>query len=181
MPTLHPWHELSPGPEAPAVVRAVIEISRGSRCKYELDKPSGLLVLDRVLHSAMRYPANYGLIPQTYYLDHDPLDIVVICSEDLVPLSILNARVVGIMHMEDNGEPDDKIVAVAARDASYETIHDLAQLAPHTLHELQSFFEDYKKLENKTVRVLGFEGREVAWQCIRESLERYQREIKPTR
>lgn len=181
MSTTHPWHDLTPGPGAPQVVRAVIEIPQGGRCKYELDKPSGLLFLDRVLYSAVHYPANYGLIPQTYYLDHDPLDILIICSQALVPLSILDARVISILHMEDGGDPDDKIVAVAARDASLEGVTDIGHLPPHTLHELQNFFEDYKKLENKPVRVLGFEGKEVAWQCIRESLARYDQQIKPTR
>ena len=102
MSTSHPWHEIEPGSKAPEIVRAVIEISKGSKCKYELDKPSGLLMLDRVLFSAVHYPANYGLIPQTYYLDHDPLDILVLCSEELVPMSVLDARVIGVMQMEDN-------------------------------------------------------------------------------
>ena len=179
MGTAHPWHDIDPGPEAPRTVRTVIEISKGSRCKYELDKPSGLLVLDRVLFSAVHYPANYGLIPQTYYLDHDPLDIIVICSEELIPMSILDAKVIGIMHMEDHGDQDDKIVAVAAKDISLAYIDDISQLPPHTIHELKNFFEDYKKLENKQVEVTGFKGKEAAWQCIEESMERYNQEIKP--
>lgn len=178
MSTAHPWHNLEPGPEAPRIVRAVIEISKGSRCKYELDKPSGMLILDRVLFSAVYYPANYGLIPQTYYLDNDPLDIVVICSQELVPMSMLNARVIGIMHMEDNGDQDDKIIAVAANDISLDYIDDISQLPPHTIHELKNFFEDYKKLENKKVEVMGFKGKEEAWKCIEESMERYRHQVK---
>lgn len=179
MSTVHPWHDIHPGQKAPEIVKAVIEIAKGSRLKYELDKPTGLLTLDRVLFSAVHYPANYGLIPQTYYLDHDPLDIIVICSEKLMPLSLLDARVIGVMHMEDNGDTDDKIIAVAANDISLDYIHDIGDLPPHTVNELQNFFEDYKKLENKTVHVLGFKGKEVAYQCITESIERYNTEIKP--
>lgn len=178
---MHPWHDVNPGPGAPEVVKAIIEIPKGSRCKYELDKPSGLLVLDRVLFSAVHYPANYGLIPQTYYLDHDPLDIIVICSEELIPMSLLDARVIGIMNMEDNGEQDDKIIAVANRDVSLDYINDINQLPPHTIHELKNFFEDYKKLEDKAVTVLGFQGKQAALLCIRESMKRYNQEIRPNR
>ncbi len=178
MSTSHPWHEIEPGSKAPEIVRAVIEISKGSKCKYELDKPSGLLMLDRVLFSAVHYPANYGLIPQTYYLDHDPLDILVLCSEELVPMSVLDARVIGVMQMEDNGDPDDKIIAVAEKDVSLEHIKDIGQLPPHTLNEFRNFFEDYKKLENKTVKVLGFKDKKAAMHCILESMQRYQQEIK---
>ena len=178
MPILHPWHDIDPGDRSPEIVKAVIEISKGSKCKYELDKPTGLLMLDRVLFSAVHYPANYGLIPQTYYLDHDPLDILVICSEYLQPFSMLEARVVGIMHMRDNGEADDKIIAVAAKDISLEHIMDIEDLPPHTLHELKNFFEDYKKLEDKQVEVMDFKGKAEACQCIDESMKRYQQEIK---
>lgn len=175
----HPWHDITPGEHTPEIVKAVIEIAKGSRLKYELDKPTGLLKLDRVLFSAVHYPANYGLIPQTYYLDHDPLDIIVICSEELMPLSILDARVIGVMHMKDQSEPDDKIIAVAANDISLDHIHDISELPPHTEHELRNFFEDYKKLENKKVEVLGFKGKEAACQIIIESLQRYKDEIEP--
>ncbi len=178
--TVDPWHDIDPGESSTGIVKAVIEISKGSRCKYELHKSSGMLILDRVLFSAVHYPANYGLIPQTYYLDNDPLDIIVICSEELIPLSILDVKVIGIMHMEDNGEPDDKIVAVAAKDVSLHYIDDISQLPPHTKHELRNFFEDYKKLENKKVDVTGFKGKEEAMKCITESIQRYKDEIKPT-
>ncbi|KAA8485622.1 inorganic diphosphatase [Arcticibacter tournemirensis] len=176
---MHPWHDIELGKDAPGIVKVVIEIAKGSRCKYELHKPTGMLMLDRVLYSAVHYPANYGLVPQTYYLDNDPLDIVVICSEELIPLSILDARVIGVMHMEDQSEPDDKIIAVAANDISLDHIKDIGDLPPHTEHELRNFFEDYKKLENKRVDVLGFKGRETALKIISESIDRYQQEIKP--
>lgn len=177
MSTAHPWHDIPPGPRVPEIIKAVIEIAKGGRLKYELDKPTGMLMLDRVLFSAVHYPANYGLILQTYYLD--PLDIIVICSEELMPLSILDARVIGVMHMEDDGDPDDKIIAVAANDISLDYIHDIDDLPPHTVNELQNFFEDYKKVENKTVDVLGFTGKENAYEIICASLQRYNDEIKP--
>lgn len=179
MYNLHPWHGVDPGQTVPQEVKAVIEISRGSRCKYELDKPSGLLMLDRILFSAVHYPANYGLIPQTYFFDHDPLDILVICSQDLAPYSIVTARVIGLMQMRDSGDMDDKVIAVASHDISLKHIQNIIDLPEHTLQEFQNFFEDYKKLEKKTVEVLGFQPKEVAYQCITDSLKQYQTEIKP--
>lgn len=179
MSVLNPWHDVAIGEQAPHIVKAVVEIARGSRCKYELDKASGMLKLDRVLFSAVHYPANYGLVPQTYFTDNDPLDIVVICSKDLIPLSLVDARVIGVMEMRDNTEVDDKIIAVACHDVALAYIEEIDQLPPHTEHELKNFFEDYKKLEHKQVEVLGFKSREFAYTCIRQSMERYQQEIKP--
>ncbi|QJD96051.1 inorganic diphosphatase [Mucilaginibacter robiniae] len=180
MYNLHPWHGIQPGDHVPHEVRAVIEIAKGSRSKYELDKPSGLLTLDRILFSAVHYPANYGLIPKTYFTDHDPLDIIVICSQDLLPYSIVTARVIGLMEMRDSGDTDDKIIAVASHDISLTHVNDIADLPEHTLQEFRNFFEDYKKLENKPVEVLGFQPKEAAYSSITESLERYRKEILPT-
>ncbi|UMQ43157.1 inorganic diphosphatase [Chryseobacterium sp. Y16C] len=177
--TQHPWHDLSPGENLPFEVTAVIEIPAGSRTKYELDKPSGLIKVDRVLFSSIHYPANYGLIPQTYYTDHDPLDILVICTENLVPLTIVQSRVIGMMEMIDGGVQDNKIIAVASHDISLKHIANIEDLPPHTLHEIKNFFEDYKKLENKKVEVLGFSNRESAYNCINDSLISYTTEIVP--
>lgn len=171
--TQHPWHDLSCGASAPKVVHAVIEIPMGSKSKYELDKPSGLLRLDRVLYSAVHYPANYGLIPQTYFTDNDPLDILVFASLPLVPLCLLEARVIGLMHMIDAETEDDKIIAVANRDAEFFHVQDINDLPAHTIAELKNFFEDYKKLESKTVIVEDFMGRDAAYACIQESRQRY--------
>src|ERR1700743_2655858 len=113
MSTLHPWHQVSPGDNVPEIVNAIIEIPKGSKAKYEIDKESGLLKLDRVLFSSVMYPAHYGFIPQTYFDDHDPLDILVLCSVDVFPMSIIEAKVVGVMHMVDNGGKDEKIIAAA--------------------------------------------------------------------
>ncbi|WP_026463433.1 inorganic diphosphatase [Adhaeribacter aquaticus] len=169
----NPWHSVTYGENAPAVVTGIIEIPKGSKAKYELDKESGLLRLDRVLFSAVHYPANYGFIPQTYCDDQDPLDILVICSIDVDPMCIIDAKVIGVMQMIDNNEEDDKIIAVAANDMSVNHVNDISELPPHTLLEIRRFFEDYKKLENKEVIVENFLGREEAYEIVRRSIELY--------
>ncbi|PVY39904.1 inorganic pyrophosphatase [Pontibacter virosus] len=169
----NPWHSVSYGEEAPAVVTAIIEIPKGSKAKYELDKESGMLKLDRVLFSSVNYPANYGFIPKTYCDDKDPLDILVICSLDVVPMCLIDAKVIGVMRMIDNNEEDDKIIAVANNDMSVRHINDISELPPHTLLEMRRFFEDYKKLEHKEVIVEQFLGREPAYEIIKESIRLY--------
>jgi len=174
MSTQHPWHQVSPGDNTPEIVNAVIEIPKGSKAKYEIDKPSGLLKLDRVLFSSVMYPANYGFIPQTYCDDNDPLDILVLCSIDVFPMSIIEAKVIGVMHMVDNGEQDDKIIAVAKNDMSVNYINDLAELPPHAMTEIVRFFKDYKKLEGKNVTIEHLLGMRYAHKAINESLELYK-------
>jgi inorganic pyrophosphatase len=171
---MHPWHDIDPGNEAPAIVKSIIEIPKGSKGKYELDKESGLLRLDRVLFSSVHYPANYGFIPQTYCDDHDPLDILVICSIDVIPMCIIRAKVIGAMEMVDGNERDDKIIAVAEHDMSVNYLNDLSELPPHTLVELKRFFEDYKMLEHKDVIVEQFLSREKAYSIVMESINLYQ-------
>lgn len=171
--TTNPWHNVSPGENAPQVVTGIIEIPKGSRAKYELDKESGLLKLDRVLYSSVYYPANYGFIPQTYCDDHDPLDILILSQIDCVPLCIMDAKVIGVMQMIDSGEADDKIIAVAAHDMSVNHINDISELPPHFIHEMRHFFEEYKRLENKTVKVAEFQNKAVAERIIMESFELY--------
>ncbi|ALI99204.1 inorganic diphosphatase [Rufibacter tibetensis] len=169
----NPWHQVGYGESAPNIVTGIIEIPKGSKAKYELDKDSGMLKLDRVLFSAVHYPANYGFIPQTYCDDKDPLDILVLCSIDVAPMCLIDAKVIGVMQMIDNNEEDDKIIAVAANDMSVKHINDISELPPHTLLEIQRFFEDYKKLENKEVIVENFLGREDAYRIIEQSIELY--------
>lgn len=174
----HPWHGVIPGKEAPEFVNCIIEIPKGSKGKYEIDKRSGLLQLDRVLFSSVHYPANYGFIPQTYADDHDPLDILVICSIDVYPMCIIEAKVIGVMEMIDGKEKDDKIIAIARNDMSVNYINELSQLPPHTLVELRRFFEDYKKLEHKDVTVEQFMNKETAYRIITNSMQRYVRNME---
>lgn len=177
MSIAHPWHEVSPGDDLPSSVNAIIEIPKGSKAKYEIDKESGLIKLDRVLFSSVMYPANYGFIPRTYCDDKDPLDILVLCSVDVYPMSIIEAKVIGVMHMIDNGEQDDKIIAVAKNDMSVNYINDLSELPPHTMKEIVRFFQDYKALERKNVTIERLFGRSYAHQVIQESIDLYQKEF----
>ncbi len=172
--TFNPWHSVGYGNDTPKIVNAIIEIPEGSKAKYELDKTSGLLKLDRVLFSAVHYPANYGFIPRTLSDDEDPLDILVICSVEVDPLCLIEAKVVGVMEMIDNEEKDEKIIAVAKNDLSVNYIDDLSKMPPHTMIQLQRFFEDYKKLEHKNVIVEKIAGKEEAYSIIEESIKRYE-------
>jgi inorganic pyrophosphatase len=171
----NPWHHVPIGNQAPEFVNSIIEIPSGSNGKYELDKGTGLLKLDRVLFSAVHYPANYGFIPKTYCDDKDPLDILVITSIDLPHLCQVEAKVVGVMRMVDQGEADDKIIAVAAKDQSVNHIEEISQLPGHTIKQIRRFFEDYKKLENKEVVVENFMNRQEAYRIINESIRLYQK------
>jgi inorganic pyrophosphatase len=173
----HPWHDISFGEESPQIVQAIIEISRGSKAKYEVDKESGLLKLDRVLHAAFYYPINYGFIPKTFAGDNDPLDILVLSQIDLEPLSIVSAKVIGVMRMIDKGI-DDKIIAVCQNDISVSHINSLEELPPHLMSEIKHFFEQYKKLEQTTVKVDEFYGKEKAYEIINESIIEYKNKFK---
>jgi inorganic pyrophosphatase len=171
----NPWHHIQIGEDRPKIVNAIIEISKGSKTKYELDKKTGMLRLDRVLFSSVFYPANYGFIPKTLGDDHDPLDIMVISQCDIVPMCIVRARVIGVMRMVDHGEGDDKIIAVADDDMSMSGIQDIDQLSPHFNSELKHFFEEYKALENKTVLVEEFQNAETARKIVLDSIENYNK------
>ena len=170
----NPWHSVHPGEDAPNIVTSVIEIPKDSRAKYELDKDSGMLKLDRVLFSSMYYPANYGFIPQSYCDDNDPLDILVLSQISIVPLCLVSAKVIGVMQMLDGGSADDKIIAVANYDMSVNHINDISELPTHFLRELKFFFEQYKKLENKTVAVEDFQDAHAARKVIEQSLIDYK-------
>ncbi|MFN3793907.1 MAG: inorganic diphosphatase [Chitinophagaceae bacterium] len=171
---LHPWHGIHPGPNAPRVVNTIIEIPQGSRCKYEIDKDSGLLKLDRVIYSSFYYPINYGFIPQTYGGDKDPLDILVITSLAVQPLTLMEAKVIGVMQMVDSGDADDKLIAVAAHDPSVNHYNNIEELQPHFFEELRHFFEEYKKLENKTVVVEEFGDKTSALKIVTEAIDYYK-------
>ncbi len=172
--TSNPWHTVNIGTEAPDTINGIIEIPRGTRAKYELDKDSGLLKLDRVLYASMYYPANYGFIPKTYCDDGDPLDILVLSQITIVPMCIVSAKVIGVMRMLDQGEHDDKIIAVAENDMSVNHFNDISELPDHFIIELRNFFEDYKKLEKKTVEVKEFQSAELAREIVRQSIYDYK-------
>lgn len=175
---INPWHNVRIGERAPEIVNGIIEIPKNTRAKYELDKESGMLILDRVIYSSMYYPANYGFIPRTYCDDGDPLDIVVLTQIVIEPLCIVPAKVIGAMQMLDQGEKDDKIIAVAIGDMSVNHLNDVSELGPHFVKELQNFFEDYKKLENKTVIIEEFQPKNVALEIVEKAIADYQRKFR---
>ena len=172
---MHPWHDTYVDDTLiAAAFPVIVEIPKGSTNKYELDKETGLLRLDRVLYSAVYYPADYGFIPRTYCDDGDPLDALVLGQEPVYPLTIVEARAVGVMRMRDEKGIDDKIVAVSVRDPSFAEYTDKAQLPGHVLRQVRRFFEDYKVLEHKQVVVEGMLGPDDAVRIIKEALEMYR-------
>jgi inorganic pyrophosphatase len=177
MYVLHPWHGAHYGEKAPKIVNALIEIPQGSRAKYEIDKTTGLLKLDRVVYSSFHYPMNYGFIPQTLGEDGDPLDILVMCSESIQPLCLVEATVIGNMQMIDNGEKDDKIIAVATKDPTVNHFTDISELPKHFIAVLKNYFENYKVLENKIVEIDEFEDKEAAYKIIRNDIESYNKKF----
>src|SRR5690348_14896701 len=166
----HPWHGVSAGEFAPEKVNALIEIPQGSRSKYEVDKETGLLKLDRVIYSSFHYPVNYGFIPQTLGQDGDPLDILVLCSQSIQSLCLVDATVIGNMQMIDSGQVDDKIIAVASKDPSVNHYNKMEDLPQHFLLELRNFFEQYKVLENKKVEIDNFQDKETAYKIIQSAI-----------
>lgn len=171
---LNPWHGASFGKDAPKIVNALIEIPQGSKSKYEIDKQTGLLKLDRIIYSSFHYPINYGFIPQTLGKDGDPLDILVMCTEPIHPLCLVEATVLGNMQMIDTGMIDDKIIAVATKDPGVNYIDDLKKVPAHFLSVLRNYFEQYKVLEQKEVEIHEFESKERAYQIINESIQFYR-------
>ncbi len=171
---LHPWHGAHYGTKSPQIVNALIEISQGSRAKYEIDKTTGLLILDRVIYSSFHYPVNYGFIPQTLGEDGDPLDILVMCSESIRPLCLVEATVIGNMQMIDNGEKDDKIIAVATNDPTVNHFKDVNDLPKHFITVLKNYFENYKVLEEKIVEIDEFQDKEGAYEIIKKSIDFYK-------
>lgn len=174
---MNPWHDVEIGDNPPELLNAVIEIPRRSRAKYEIDKKTGLLKLDRILYSAVHYPANYGLIPQTLGDDNDPLDVMVISYADVPPLCVMRARIIGVVRMIDQGEGDDKLIAVAEDDISVSHIRDLEQLPLQFQTEISHFFAEYKRLEEKEVRIDGIQGKDVAFEIIQNGIEAYRKEF----
>ena len=170
---IHPWRDLPPGRHPPEEVTALIEIPSGSRNKYELDKDSGLMRLDRVLYSAVHYPGDYGFIPRTLHEDGDPCDILVLVNEPTFPGCQIDARPIGVLMMRDRGEPDDKILAVPSNDPYYAEYFDIADIPQHYLKEVEHFFHIYKDLEGRRVQTVGWEKSDKAMRVIVDSITRY--------
>jgi inorganic pyrophosphatase len=173
---IHPWHDVTPGEDIPQEFNSIIEIPSGSSVKYELDKASGMIKLDRVLYSAVYYPANYGFIPQTLAEDDDPLDVLVFCQETVVPLTLIHARTIGLMTMIDGGKKDHKIIAIATEDPEFNSYREASEMPTHRLSMLRRFFQDYKQLEGKAVEVDEISPPREAFPVIEDALARYSRQ-----
>ncbi len=167
--------DLEVGEKVPEIVRAIIEIPQGSRVKYEIDKETGLIKVDRVLYSPFVYPVNYGFIPRTWWEDGDPLDVMVISYEPWYPGVIVDVRPIGLMKMEDDGDLDDKVIAVPVKDPRFKEIEDIEDLPSHILKEIEHFFNRYKELQGKETKVLGFYGKEKAFDAIKAGIDKYKK------
>ncbi|MFW5920318.1 MAG: inorganic diphosphatase [Polyangiales bacterium] len=173
---MHPWHDIYVDESlVEQAFPAVIEVPKGSKNKYEIDKEKGFLRLDRVLYSAVHYPANYGFVPRTYCDDGDALDVLVLAQEPVYPMTVLRSRAIGVMRMRDEKGLDDKIIAVCVNDPAFSDYRDNSDLPAHTMREIKRFFEDYKVLEEKEVEVEEPLGHEEAEKVLRESLELYKK------
>jgi inorganic pyrophosphatase len=177
----HPWHDVELGDTLNERFNCVIEIPKGSKVKYEVDRKTGLLGVDRVLHSAVHYPANYGFLPRTYCEDGDPLDVLVLSEEAVMPLCIVRGRAIGVFSMTDEKGSDDKIIAVHVDDPDYAHYQDVSELPPHRLKEIQRFFLDYKVLEGKPVDVGKVSGRVTAAHVVEHAVRLYLERIAPSR
>lgn len=167
------WHDISEERIRSRDFVAVVEISKGSKKKYELDKETGFILLDRILHTSTHYPANYGFIPRTYGDDMDPLDVLVLCSEPIEPLSLVRCYPIGVMNMIDNGMGDEKIIAIPFNDPTYNIYTNISELPPHIFNEMRHFFSVYKELENKQTAVNEFGGPKEAIEIIEHCLKNY--------
>lgn len=167
------WHDIEPGTKE--TMNVIVEINKGSKNKYEIDKSTGLIALDRVNHSAQDFPFDYGFIPRSLWHDEDALDVILLTTYPLMPGILVRARPVALMNMIDSGLGDDKIIAVPAGDPRFNTIQDLSDINPHTLKEIEHFYSTYKKLQNKEVKVKGFEGKQKAEDAFEEGLGLYRK------
>ncbi|MBH1940685.1 inorganic diphosphatase [Mobilitalea sibirica] len=168
------WHDINPERIKPEDFVAVVEISKGSKKKYELDKETGFIILDRILYTSTHYPANYGFIPRTYGDDKDPLDVLVLCSEPIEPLSLVRCYPIGVMNMIDNGMGDEKIIAIPFNDPTYNMFKSITDLPSHVFNEMKHFFSVYKELEHKETAVNEFGGPKDAMQIIDYCIKNYE-------
>ncbi len=176
---MHSWHDVAESRISPDSFLALIEISKGTKNKYELDKETGHLILDRVLFTSTHYPQNYGFIPRTYARDFDPLDVLVLCSEPILPMCFVQCKPIGVLIMTDSGLPDEKIIAISENDPFYNEYGDISELPDHIMAEIKHFFEVYKTLEGKATAVGVFKNAKAAKQIILESMEAYKAKIEP--
>ena len=167
------WHDMDPAQITPTDFSALIEIPKGSNCKYELDKYTGLLRLDRVLYTSTHYPANYGFIPRTYADDGDPLDVLVLCNEPILPMTLIRVYPIGVMRMLDDGHVDDKVIAIPFSDPSYNNISSIDELPAHVFDEIMHFFKVYKQLENKQTDIKELYSRKEAVKVVSKAIEDY--------
>jgi len=175
--TLNPWHDINPSRIKPYDFLAIIEIEKGSKKKYELDKETGLLKLDRILYTSTHYPANYGFIPKTYADDNDPLDVLVLCSEPIGPMTLVQAYPIGVISMIDNQMSDDKIIAIPFQDPTYNSYRSIEALPNHIFTEMKHFFQVYKELEHKKTAVSEVRGQSTALEIIEKAIEQYKTEF----
>ncbi len=172
------WHDLALGEKVPEEFNVIIEIPKGSKNKYEIDKETGLIKLDRAMKSSQDYPFDYGFAPQTIWDDGDALDVIVLSTYPVSTGILVKVRPVAVMHMTDSGESDDKIIAVPVKDPRWENVRDLTDINPHTVKEFQHFFETYKSIEGKIVTIDGIEGREKAIEAVERSIGLYKEKFK---
>ena len=168
------WHEISEGEKIPELVNVIIEIPKGSKNKYEIDKETGMIKLDRAMRTSQDYPFDYGFVPRTYWEDGDALDVVVLSTYPLSPGILVEARPVGLMKMIDGGDSDDKLITVPDSDPRWDNVKDLKDINPHTLKEIKHFFETYKVIDGKTVEIKGFQNKEKALAAVKKGIKLYQ-------
>jgi inorganic pyrophosphatase len=170
-------HDITPGKNIPQEINVIVEIEKGSKNKYELDKETGLIKLDRVMYTSQDYPFDYGFVPQTHWHDGDPLDVVLLTTHPLVPGLLLTARPVGVLDMIDDGESDAKIIAVPVKDPRWNEVKDLSDVNPHTIEEIKHFFETYKQIQKKDVTIPTIRDAKAAMDVINEGIELYKKEF----
>ena len=171
---MHPWHDINIQTSKNNVFNSIVEIPENSKVKYELDKTTGLIKLDRMLYSSMHYPLNYGFFPQTLCEDNDPLDVLIFSQYSIYPGTLVEIYPIGIIELLDNNEKDDKIIAISSNDPIYNSITDISQVSQHKIKEIKLFFEDYKKLENKTTEILGVYSQSKSIEVINHSIKLYK-------
>lgn len=176
---MHSWHDVKPSRISPDKFLVLIEISKGSKNKYELDKDTGHLILDRVLFTSTHYPQNYGFIPRTYAKDYDPLDVLVLCSESIIPMSFVECKPIGVLIMQDNGLSDEKIIAVPLNDPFYSPFNDITEIPSHIMDEIKHFFSVYKTLEGKSTAIDEVKDVKFAKEIIAECIKAYKNDIEP--